>query len=128
MRIARPALAVTAALSLTLLAGCAAAATPEEKAEQELKSFVAASNDGGEIAWCDGASSEGYEYGGWELVDEDDITAEQSASEENRWWVTTKAHPVGNEDRVEDNSIDVIVPEDGEPCVAAVYGFLDVSG
>ena len=124
MRHARPALAAIAVLSLTLLAGCATAATPEEKAEQELKSFVAASNGDGDIHYCDGAD-ESVDRSGWELVDEDDITVE-SHSEPNRWSVQAPAHPIGDEERVETNSIDVIVSEDGETCVAAVYGFVNV--
>lgn len=127
MRIARPALAVAAALSLALLSGCAAAATPEEKAEQEMKSFIAAINGDGEIAYCDADSGGDTERGRWELEDKGNITVERHP-DENRWTVRADVHPVGDEERVEEHSIHVLVPEDGDPCVAAVYGFLDVTG
>lgn len=126
MRLARPALAVTAALSLTMLAGCAAAATPEEKAEQEMKTFIAALNGDGDIAWCEGEDDGGIEFGAWALEDEDSITVEPQ-SEKDRWTVRADVHPVDDESRVQEQSIHVMVPEEGDPCVAVVYGFLDVT-
>lgn len=127
MRHHRPALAITAALSLTLLAGCAPAATPEEQAVQQMSSFVDAINGDGDVAWCDGSSDNGIDLGGWELVEGEKVTAEPS-NEPNIWTVRATTHVTGDDSQVDEQSILVKVPEEGDPCVVGVYGFADISG
>lgn len=124
MRFARPALAAAAALSLTLLAGCAAPSTPEEQATQEMKNFVAAINGDGDVNWCEGASgaSTEDELGGWELPDDAELRVEPWEGEDI-WTVYGDLEKTGDPERVETQSIQVSIVEGESACVAQAFGF-----
>ena len=127
MRFARPALAVTAALSLTFLAGCAAAATPEEQAEAEFRSFVEATNGEGEINWCEDADSTnaGYDIGQWKVVDGEELKVEHW-EEEDIYSVHAQMTWFGDSSRDftdQGHSIQVRIADGEAPCVMRVYGF-----
>lgn len=126
MNVTRPALALAAAASLALLSGCAAAATPEEQAAQEMRSFVDAINGDGDVKLCpETPASSGEDLGGWKILD-DDITV-SAHPEPYLWEVRAKTQLIGGDERVQEQSIHVRLPEDGEPCVLNIYGFADIT-
>lgn len=126
MRTTRLVLAATAAVTFALLAGCAPAATAEERAAQEMRDFIGAINGDGDVNLCAGASEDLETLGGWELV-EDKIVTEAHPTP-NEWGVRAEVQLVDGDRRIQEHSIHVLVPDDGETCVLRVYGFVDIRG
>lgn len=120
MRLARSTFAVTAALAIVALAGCASAATPEEQAETMFLDFIKASVEGGDLVFCDGVQGTLPAASRLNEGAEVEVTKESDGSYD----VSALVSPLDGPDEDRPSSVYIFFPEDAEPCYGESYSYV----